>query len=140
MRLAHITGSDICLQQDLHVGTILGSCLLPICHPTEKIRNLTFFSQFPNKTITYQDSYNWGTPSYKLPAKGIRLWTPLIAIAKNNTCTEIKNCTLKCINLGNGLHCNKTLSISYGTGHNPLPKGWFFSCGNFTFNYIPANV
>lgn len=141
MRLARIAGSDnICLQQDLHVGTILSSCLLPVCHPAEELKKLTFFARFPNKIVTYQDSYNWGTPSYTIPAKEIRLWTPRIAVTENDTCAEIKNCTSKCTNLGNGLHCNKTLSISYGTGHIPLPEGWFFSCGNFTFNYIPANM
>ncbi|XP_017193511.2 syncytin-2 isoform X2 [Oryctolagus cuniculus] len=141
IRLADITGSDnICLQQDVHIGAILGSCLLPVCHPAEEIKNLTFFSQFPSKTVSYADSYNWGTPSYKLPKDIIQLMTPHVAVSKNDTCAVIKNCTTKCKKLGNGLHCNKTQKISYGTGHILLPEGWFFSCGNFTFNYIPANI
>lgn len=107
IRLAKIAGSsNICLQQDAHIGTILSSCLLPVCYPAEKLKNYTFFAQFPNKTVTYSDSYNWGTPTYKLPKNAIRLYTPRVSVSANDTCAEVKNCSSRCTQLGNNLACN----------------------------------
>ncbi|KAE8591615.1 hypothetical protein XENTR_v10018512 [Xenopus tropicalis] len=38
------------------------------------------------------------------------------------------------------MSCNHTILSPCLDKHVPMPRGWFFSCGNNSFNYIPANI
>ncbi|KAE8582764.1 hypothetical protein XENTR_v10020251 [Xenopus tropicalis] len=48
--------------------------------------------------------------------------------------------TSQCINITTTMSCNHTIPAPSLAKHVPMPRGWFCSCRNKSFNYIPANI
>lgn len=120
-----VNSSEISIHQDINIRSVLGSCLLPVCHPAHEIANMTMFSKETiKKPIFYKDSYNWGNPQYAKPSNAMILLTPTVALNVTDACTEIQNCTHKCVSLGRpSFNCTKVEPIIYGNGYTPLPPG-----------------
>ncbi|XP_073506737.1 uncharacterized protein [Phyllobates terribilis] len=57
----------------------------------------------------------------------------------NIICSSRTGKDCKKIRSGKNMKCNNTVTSPSYIQHVKLPKGWMFSCGNITFNYIPAN-
>lgn len=77
--------TSLCLQQDTHMHYILDLCV----RPAEAVSNLTFFSLFPNKKITYKDLPNWGPSSYFTLKKSVKLFSPSVIIANQSKCVKL---------------------------------------------------
>ncbi|XP_069480990.1 uncharacterized protein [Ambystoma mexicanum] len=45
-----------------------------------------------------------------------------------------------CTDVSNTMFCNFTVVADSHLQHGKLPIVWLFSCGNFTYTYIPANI
>eukprot|EP00079_Xenopus_tropicalis_P034300 XP_017948071.1 PREDICTED: uncharacterized protein LOC108646211 [Xenopus tropicalis] len=48
--------------------------------------------------------------------------------------------TSQCIIITTTMSCNHTILAPSLAKHVPMPRGWFCSCRNNSFNYIPANI
>lgn len=138
--------SSFCLTQQVSIGDLLGSCLIPVCHDPGDINNDTwFYSSLPQNDslqgLGYPGYHNWGRQYQRRPPLAIDLLTPYVA-SFNTTCARMVNCTKSnCIRLGrDNFNCSKYVNISYVYKYTELPGGWFWSCPGYTFNYIPANI
>ncbi|XP_044845459.1 uncharacterized protein LOC123350792 [Mauremys mutica] len=138
--------STFCLTEQRAVGEVLGSCLIPVCHNPKDINNDTWFynSLEQNSTLRelgYPGYHNWGDRLTHKPRFAVTLLTPHVA-SFNVSCARMVNCTKKtCIQFPKGnFNCSSMVNISYMYEYLQLPRGWFWSCPGYTFNYIPANI
>ncbi|CAI5799393.1 Hypothetical predicted protein [Podarcis lilfordi] len=138
--------SSFCLTQQVSIGEILGSCLIPVCHDPFDIQNDTwFYSSLPQndslRTLGYSGYHTWGTQVHRRPPLAIDLLTPYVA-SFNVTCARMVSCTItNCVKMGkDNFNCSNYVNISYVYKYTELPEGWFWSCPGYTFNYIPANI
>lgn len=85
--------SSFCLQQYARMHYMVGHCVRPVCKPADATANLTLFSHFPNKTITYRDLPHWGPSSYSSPKKAVKLFSAHVIIANQSTCVKFDKCS-----------------------------------------------
>ncbi|XP_044839203.1 uncharacterized protein LOC123346058 isoform X2 [Mauremys mutica] len=137
---------SFCLQQAPEMG-LLGTCLVPVCTAPGNAANAMGMLNFMNATeIQYSSMSLWGQATYVKPASALSLFTPRVANHANLTCVRMVNCTRHkspkgCLRVGTpGWNCTHFQNVSSNYGHILLPEGWFFTCGQRTFNYIPANI
>ncbi|XP_067324712.1 endogenous retrovirus group K3 member 1 [Anolis sagrei] len=152
VQLANITDQvDFCLAETPDIHGLLSTCLIPVCKDPRDIGDITGMADFEDikgkaPTIKYSSMVRWGTPTHRLPANAIQLYTPHVAHAPNITCAKMVNCSRHkpprgCLKPGQGKWtCSQTQVVTSNYLHIPLPPGWFFTCGARTFNYIPANI
>ncbi|XP_039403953.1 syncytin-B-like [Mauremys reevesii] len=138
--------TSFCLSQQVTVGDILGTCLIPVCHNPNDVENATWFysSLEPNSTIHglgYAGYHNWGPQTPRRPRNALALRTPYAA-THNITCARMTNCTMSnCKHFpAPAMNCSAVTNISYLYKHVQLPDGWFWTCSGYTFNYMPANL
>ena len=135
--------SDFCLGPDDTVHGMLGTCLIPVCKEPQSIANHTDLGQwFDESIVKYTNSHQRGYITRRLPVDAFSLHTPIVAAGENTTCARVVGCSSnKCVKTPKATwNCSQPVNISYNWAHIILPPGWFFTCGQQTFNYIPANL
>ncbi|XP_039196483.1 MLV-related proviral Env polyprotein-like [Crotalus tigris] len=144
VQLAKIANTTQCLSEAYDMENLLSTYLVPVCVPVTVARE---FGHYVFKGhIGYERLYSWGHVSKFFPPDALALHTPNVAVRENLPCAHITGCEQStplphCMKVSQEkLNCTSFQSVSFGYANIWLPRGWFFTCGKDTFNYIPANL
>nr|ATY46614.1 envelope protein Mab4 [Mabuya sp. NRPS-2014] len=148
MHLAGLTNvTTFCLSQHIDAQLLFSTCLIPVCRaPVHILKDTRYTTVFDKSDITYQSMYGWGKPTYQLPPDAASFYTPQVANHKNNTCVRMTGCSEQkpstgCLDPGKPLwNCTHAEQVLSSRAHVPLPPGWFFTCGQRTYSYIPGDL
>lgn len=133
--------SSFCLKYSPHSHDILESCLIPVCKSPDKVISQTPALQPVVSQASYETFVHWRPASKKLPLGAASFYTPNVANHPSTTCAQVTGCKKDCLPTGSAKWaCNFPVSISYVWAHIALPLGWFWTCYQHTFSYIPANL